>query len=100
VAEQYFLRALSTGSKGPPQAHKNLGDQAYRRGDQRGARSHYQHAAALDPELGDDLFLRLGNLALQAKDGDGAIKYLRHALKLNPECGEAKARLKELSPRG
>ena len=97
AAEQYFLRALSTGSKGPPQAHKNLGDQASRRGDVRGARSHYQHAAELDPELGDDLFLRLGMLALQSDDRESAVRYFQQALKLNPESGEAQARLKELA---
>jgi tetratricopeptide (TPR) repeat protein len=97
AAEQYFLRALSTGSKGPPQAHKNLGDQAYRRGDEKAARTHYLHAAVLDPDLGDELYLRLATLSIQAEDQDGAIEYLQHAVRLNPESREAQARLKELT---
>ena len=53
AAEALFLRAVQH-SPPVPQAHKNLGDLAYRRGDQAGAKAHYERATKLDPALGGD----------------------------------------------
>ncbi len=97
AAEQYFLRALSSGSDGPPQAHKNLGDQALRRGDRMGARAHYESAAKLNPALGDDLYLKLGEIALAEADKAMAILFLRRALELNPRNSDARGYLEDLS---
>jgi tetratricopeptide (TPR) repeat protein len=97
AAEQYFIRALNCGSEVPPQAHKNLGDQAFRRGDIKGAQSHYEQAVRLDPSLGDDVFLKLGQIASDAKDDDLAILLLRRAVELNPENEDARGQLADLS---
>ncbi|MFC1575053.1 DUF4388 domain-containing protein [Gemmatimonadota bacterium] len=97
AAEQYFLRALNSGSDVPPQAHKNLGDQAFRRGDKMGARAHYERAVKIDPSLGDDIYLKLGKIALDEADKDMAILFLRRALEMNPENGEVRDHLEDLS---
>ena len=83
AAEALYLRAASS-SPVPPQAHKNLGDVAYRRGDQAGARAHYERAVRLDPDLGDDVYLKLGNLFHRDGDRDLALQHWRRALELNP----------------
>jgi tetratricopeptide (TPR) repeat protein len=97
AAEQYFLRALSSGSEILPQAHKNLGDQAYRRGDRIGARTHYETAVKLDPGLGDDVYLKLGRIALEEADHELAILFLRRAMELNPQNADARAHLENLA---
>jgi tetratricopeptide (TPR) repeat protein len=98
AAEQYFMRALNSGSEIPPQAYKNLGDQAFRRGDKLGARGHYEQAIKLAPSLGDDVFMKLGEIALEEEGEEMAALLLRRAVELNPENKMAKARLEELSP--
>ncbi len=98
AAEQYFTRALSAGTDPPAQAHKNLGDQAFRRGDIVGARAHYEDAVRLEPELGDDTFLKLGQISLEDTDRRMAALLLRRAIELNPENQEARACLEALSP--
>jgi len=97
AAEQYFLRAIKSGSEVPAQAHKNLGDQAFRRGDIHSARPHYEQAVRMDPSLGDDVFLKLGRIASEVEDTDLAILFLRRAVELNPEKEDARVRLAELS---
>jgi tetratricopeptide (TPR) repeat protein len=84
AAEALYLRAVSEAPT-PPQAHKNLGDLAYRRGDQAGSRAHFERAVALDADLGDDVYLKLGNIAYKEGDRDWALKLWRRALELNPE---------------
>ena len=96
AAEQYFLRAISAGSKVPPQAHKNLGDQAYRRGDRVAARVQFETAVKLDPSLGDDVYLKLGRIALEEADNDLAILFLRRAMELNPQNADARSHLENL----
>jgi tetratricopeptide (TPR) repeat protein len=97
AAEQYFLRALSSASDAPPQAHKNLGDQAFRRGDRMGARAHYERAVKQEPSLGDDIYVKLGEIALGESDKDMAILFMRRALEMNPENDTARSRLESLS---
>ncbi len=83
AAEALYLRAVSSQPT-PPQAHKNLGDLAYRRGDHAGARAHFERAVRLDPELGDDIYLKLGNLSYREGDRELALQHWRRALELNP----------------
>ncbi len=83
AAEALFLRSLSE-SPVPPQAHKNLGDLAYRRGDQASARAHFERAIRIDPQIGDDAYLKLGNIAYKEGDRDWALHLWRRALELNP----------------
>ncbi len=97
AAEQFFLRALSAGSEAPPQAHKNLGDQALRRGDLMGAKAHYERAVKLRSDLGDDVYLRLGEIALEEADKDLAIILLQRSLELNPQNRRARSHLEDLS---
>ena len=84
AAEALYLRAVAEAPT-PPQAHKNLGDLAYRRGDQAGARAHFERAVGLNADLGDDIYLKLGNIAYKEGDRDWALKLWRRALELNPE---------------
>jgi tetratricopeptide (TPR) repeat protein len=67
------------------QAHKNLGDVAYRRGSHPEALQHYLRAAELDPQLGDDLFAKIGNLLYKQRHLDEAVRYWHRALALNPD---------------
>ena len=83
AAEALYLRAVQRSSP-PPQAHKNLGDLAYRRGDAAGARAHYQRAVKLNPALGDDTYLKLGELAYKEGHKGEARTLWRRALELNP----------------
>jgi tetratricopeptide (TPR) repeat protein len=68
-----------------PQAHKNLGDVAYRRGIQGEALQHYQRAAELDPNLGDDVYAKVGNLLYKGRQVEAAVESWRRALELNPD---------------
>ena len=97
AAEQYFLRATNSGSGVPAQAHKNLGDQAFRRGDSQSARSHYEEAVKVDPSLGDDVFLKLGQIASESQDKELALLFLGRAVEINPENEDAQTRLTALS---
>jgi tetratricopeptide (TPR) repeat protein len=83
AAEALYLRAVQRSSP-PPQAHKNLGDLAYRRGDEAGARAHYERAVKLNPALGDDTYLKLGELAYKEGDSSEARVLWQRALELNP----------------
>lgn len=96
AAQALFARATEAQPP-PPQAHKNLGDQAYARGDQEGARSHYEKAVKLEPRLGDDIYMRLGTIAYKDEDVDVARLLWRRALELNPANDAVRANLELLS---
>ncbi|MGI9625905.1 MAG: DUF4388 domain-containing protein [Longimicrobiales bacterium] len=96
AASAYFLRALKS-RPAPPQAHKALGDMAYERGDLAGARAHYERVMKLDPDLGDDVYLRLGDVANQEDDPGFAQLLWRRALELNPDNKVARSNLETLS---
>jgi tetratricopeptide (TPR) repeat protein len=82
-ADRAHRRAIETDAT-LPQAHKNLGDVAYRRAEHQEALQHYMRAAQLDPNLGDDVFARIGNLLYRKQRVDAAVGYWRKALQLNP----------------
>jgi len=67
------------------QAHRNLGDVAYRRAAHEEALQHYLRATELDPQLGDDVFARIGNLQYKARDMNAAVASWKRALQLNPD---------------
>ncbi len=92
AAEALYLRAVGE-TRTPPQAHRNLGDLALRRGDQASARAHYERAIRLDPELGDQVFLKLGTLFYEEGDRDTAQRLWRRALQLNPDNQVARTNL-------
>jgi tetratricopeptide (TPR) repeat protein len=83
AAAALYKRAVSV-TPPTPQAHKNLGDQAYAHGDHEGARVQYEKAVKLQPLLGDDVYLRLGTMAYKDNDKDVALLLWRRALELNP----------------
>jgi tetratricopeptide (TPR) repeat protein len=80
-----------------PQAHKNLGDQAYAHGDTAGAQAQYEKAVKLSPRLGDDVYLRLGTMAYKGNDRDVALLLWRRALDLNPHNEAVQANLEMLA---
>jgi tetratricopeptide (TPR) repeat protein len=88
-AEELYLKAVSLPNP-TPQAHKNLGDFAFRRGDVAGARAHFEKAVNLDPRLGDDVYAKLGAIALREDDVEWARMLWQRALELNPENEAAK----------
>ena len=97
AAEAFFLRAVSAGGSSPPaQAHKNLGDRAYGRGDSAGARAHYERAVKIEPRLGDDVYRRLGEIAYKEEDRDLAMLLWQRALEINPENETIRTNLESL----
>jgi tetratricopeptide (TPR) repeat protein len=95
AAEALYKRAIAT-TPTPPQAHKNLGDQAWARGDLQGARLQYEKAVKIAPWLGDDVLLRLSIMAIEENEPDVAVLMLKRALKLNPRNATARAKLEML----
>jgi tetratricopeptide (TPR) repeat protein len=96
AAGALYKRATQTNPP-LPQAHKNLGDQAYAHGDHNGARAQYEKAVKLAPRLGDDVYLRLGTMAFQSNDRDVALLLWRRAQDLNPYNEAVKANLEMLA---
>ena len=96
AAAALYKRAVATNPP-PPQAHKNLGDQAYAHGDHEGARAQYEKAVKLSPRLGDDVYLRLGTMAYKSNDRDVALLLWRRALDLNPHNEAVQANLEMLA---
>jgi tetratricopeptide (TPR) repeat protein len=98
AAAALYARAAAA-SPAPPQAHKNLGDQAQARGDEESARVHYEKAVKLNPRIGDDTYYRLGGLAQKDGDVDVARLLWRRALDLNPANERVRASLESLEAR-
>ena len=96
AAAALYKRATQA-SPALPQAHKNLGDQAYAHGDHEGARAQYEKAVKLSPRLGDDVYLRLGTMAYRSNDRDVALLLWRRALDLNPSNEAVRANLEMLA---
>jgi tetratricopeptide (TPR) repeat protein len=92
AASALYKRAIAL-TPPVPQAHKNLGDQAYAHGDLQSAQSQYEKAVKLSPRLGDDVYLRLGTLAYKGNDRDMALLLWRRALDLNPHNETVQANL-------
>lgn len=90
------LRPLLAEAPSLPQPFKNLGDLCYRSGRYEEAAAHYTRAAALAPDLGDDLFFKLGNLAFRERDVARARECWERSLALNPGHQLARANLDAL----
>ncbi|MCA1791856.1 MAG: DUF4388 domain-containing protein [Thioalkalivibrio sp.] len=95
AAGALYKRAVAV-TPPPPQAHKNLGDQAYAHGDLDAARVQYEKAVKLSPRLGDDVYLRLGTMAYKDNDRDVALLLWRRALEINPQNEAVRSNLELL----
>ncbi len=84
TAEHHYRQATEGGG-GLAQAHRNLGDLMARKGARREALDHYQHAAEIDPDLGDGLYTRLADLYYRDGQRGEAVRCWRRALELNPD---------------
>jgi tetratricopeptide (TPR) repeat protein len=84
VAAERSYRSAAEEDPGSAQAHKNLGDLAYRRGAYDVALEHYARAIQLAPNLGDDVYTRLGNLYYRQMERERALECWEAALRLNP----------------
>jgi len=86
----YHPEALTSAERGVqedtglPQLHKNLGDCHYRAARYDEALECYLRAVKLNPNLGDDVYLKLGNIRFKRQERDEAVKCWEHALVLAP----------------
>lgn len=67
-----------------PQLYKLLGDCCYADGRYDDALDAYVRALRLDPELGDDVYLKIGNIKYRWQDTEAAVSSWVRALELNP----------------
>jgi tetratricopeptide (TPR) repeat protein len=70
---------------GLAQLHKNLGDLHYRAGRYDEALDAYQRAVKSNPDLGDDVWLKLGNIRFRRQQKAEAVKCWERALELDPQ---------------
>ena len=86
----YHPEALAASERGVqedtglPQLHKNLGDCHYRAARYDDALECYLRAVKLNPNLGDDVYLKLGNIRFKRQERDEAVKCWEQALALDP----------------
>jgi len=69
---------------GLAQLQKNLGDLHYRGARYDEALEAYQRAVKAQPELGDDVYLKLGNIRFRRHERDEAVRCWEAALELDP----------------
>ena len=86
----YHAEALQAAERGVQedagvaQLHKNLGDCHYRAARYDDALQSYERAVKLNPQLGDDVFLKLGNIRFKRQERDEAVRCWERALELDP----------------
>ncbi|HVH16894.1 MAG TPA: DUF4388 domain-containing protein [Myxococcota bacterium] len=82
--------ALQIGERGVledsglAQLHKNLGDLHYRAARYDDALESLLRAVKLNPQLGDDVYLKLGNIRFKRQERDEAVRCWEQALALDP----------------
>jgi tetratricopeptide (TPR) repeat protein len=82
--------ALQVGERGVledaglAQLHKNLGDLHYRAARYDDALECLQRAVKINPQLGDDVYLKLGNIRFKRQERDEAVRCWEQALALDP----------------
>ena len=69
---------------GLAQLHKNLGDLHYRAARYNDALESLQRAVKLNPQLGDDVYLKLGNIRFKRQEREEAVRCWEQALALDP----------------
>ena len=86
----HWDEALATLEKGLvedpglAQLQKNIGDLHYRAARYDEALEAYQRAIKAQPELGDDVYLKLGNIRFRRHERDEAVRCWEQALELEP----------------
>ena len=66
------------------QLHKNVGDYFYRAAQYDEALDAYQRASKINPELGEDVYLKLGNIRYKRGEREEAVACWERALALDP----------------
>ena len=70
---------------GIAQLHKNLGDCQYRAARYDDALEAYQRAVKINPQLGDDVWLKLGNIRFKRQERAEGVRCWEQALALDPD---------------
>jgi tetratricopeptide (TPR) repeat protein len=95
------LHAAERGLADDPamaQLHKNIGDLYYRANRFDEAFSAFERAVKANPDLGDDVYLKLGNIRLRRQERDEAAQCWERALVLDPDNTIARTNLENLRP--
>jgi len=79
-----------------PQLHKNIGDLYYRAARYDEAFDAYDRAIRSNPDLGDDVYLKLGNIKLRREQREEAVQCWQRALELDPDNTMARTNLESL----
>jgi tetratricopeptide (TPR) repeat protein len=82
-----------TDDPGMPQLHKNIGDLYFRANRMDDALDSYERAIKANPDLGDDVYVKLGDIRMKRKERDAAVTCWERALALDPNNSTARARL-------
>ena len=69
---------------GLAQLHKNLGDLQYRAARYDDALESFQRAVKINPQLGDDVYLKLGNIRFKRQEREEAVRCWEQSLALDP----------------
>jgi tetratricopeptide (TPR) repeat protein len=86
----YYPDALQAAERGVledpglAQLHKNLGDCHYRGARYDDALESFQRAVKINPQLGDDVYLKLGNIRFKRQEREEAVRCWEQALALDP----------------
>jgi tetratricopeptide (TPR) repeat protein len=97
-----YDEALATAERGladdpgMAQLHKNIGDLYYRAGRYDEALAAFDRAVKANPELGEDVYLKLGNIRLRREEREEAARCWEHALLLDPGNKTIKANLESV----
>jgi tetratricopeptide (TPR) repeat protein len=76
-----------------PQLHKNIGDLYFRANRFDEALSAYERAVKSNPDLGDDVYVKLGDIRMRRRERDEAVRCWERALALDPRNSTARSRL-------
>lgn len=86
-----------TDDPGMPQLHKNIGDLYFRAKRFDDALSAYERAIKSNPDLGDDVYVKLGDIRMRRREKDEAIRCWERALALDPRNTTARSRLSSVT---
>jgi tetratricopeptide (TPR) repeat protein len=76
-----------------PQLHKNIGDLYFRANRFDDALHSYERAVKANPELGDDVYVKLGDIHLRRKEKSQAVQCWQRALAIDPNNADASTNL-------